>query len=98
MNEIIVTGRKLTLSEATKKRNPHLFTMAVLGSPEPQYREVQTLAGSLSQQTECQESPRTCRITIVRYGKRRLDSDNWIASAKCLRDAIAQLLRTDDAD
>lgn len=39
-----------------------------------------------------------CVVTITRVGKRMLDSDNLVASAKFLRDAVADRLGVDDAD
>lgn len=96
MTDAEAIQQKHRLSEATKKRNPHLFAVAGLGSPEPQHREVQTLARSLPQQAERQESPRTCRVLIVRYGRKRLDDDNLVAAFKAVRDAIAENLGVDD--
>ena len=37
-------------------------------------------------------------ITITRHGKRKLDSDNLAASAKFVRDGIADALGIDDGD
>ena len=38
------------------------------------------------------------RVTVVRVGPRKLDSDNLTASAKHLRDALARWLGVDDGD
>ncbi len=40
----------------------------------------------------------TYRVTITRWGPRKLDSDNLIAGCKALRDGIADRLGLDDAD
>ncbi len=109
MNEIIVTGRKLQLSEATRRLNPHLFKaeaekaacvepMAGLVRSEPQHREVQTLASRSQKQTGRKEGALVCRVLIVRYGRKILDDDNLAASYKGLRDHIATLVSVDDGD
>ena len=38
------------------------------------------------------------KIIIVRHGKRKLDSDNLAASAKFVRDGVADALGIDDGD
>lgn len=38
------------------------------------------------------------RVTIVRIGPRRMDSDNAVGSAKAVRDSIARMLGVDDGD
>lgn len=37
-------------------------------------------------------------VTITRYGKRKLDDDNLAASAKHVRDGVADALQVDDGD
>lgn len=89
-------------SESTIKANERLENrsqpMAELVRPKPQHREVQTLESRASKQDKRQARAGICRVLIVRYGRRRLDDDNWIASAKGLRDAIAAQLGIDDGD
>lgn len=50
----------------------------------------------------CQPKPKPSEccvvVSLMRFGKRSLDSDNLTASFKPLRDAIAGWLRVDDAD
>lgn len=94
MNELKVTGRVLPLSEATRRRNPHLFVGAVQGSK----RESDS-APTLDSGPRLQKSGRPCVVvSIISCRHRILDSDNFIAGAKSLRDAIADALTLDDAD
>lgn len=44
------------------------------------------------------QHPLPCAVRIIRIGPRRLDDDNLVASAKHLRDGIADRLGVDDAD
>lgn len=93
-HELTVTGRKLTFSESTQRRNPHLFVGAVQGAkrePNP--------AQALDSGPRLQKSGRPCVVvSIISCRHRILDSDNFIAGAKSLRDAIADALTLDDAD
>ena len=94
-NEITVTGRTLSISESTRKRNPDLF-MAGLPAKEPERdrgSEVQ------SSQLAAGQGGLGFRITLVVLGQRRLDShDNLRMACKGIVDCITHSLgfKSDD--
>ena len=96
MNEpsITVTGRKLAFSEAVRKANPHIF-MGGVERPFTQQNLARALDGKPSKRSQ---GPRSVVVSLVRYGRRKLDDDNLAGSFKPLRDAIASSLGIDDGD
>lgn len=99
MNEITVTGRKLRISEATKKRNPSLFradTHAGVCASEskPDGRGEGEDCGVVENET----SLRYCVEIIVCRPRLLDDGDNDRSSLKPLRDRIAGFLRFYDDD
>lgn len=90
-------GVPLNVSEAVRKRNPHLYGAGQLeagqsepASPPPLVRRIENVAAG--------PAGVAYRIQITARRKRLLDDDNLIASIKPLRDAIAATLGIDDGD
>jgi hypothetical protein len=110
MNEIIVTGRKLQLSEATRRLNPHLFKAEAekAACAERVGRVVRTeRERSTSRALDNHLAPRQSRkkgvaivhVLIVSYRKRLTDDDNsGSGQHKALRDEIAKTIEIDDGD
>lgn len=91
------------LPDHIKKRNPHLFAVGGLRSPEPERSAGRALGD------EAQARPRRSRRLEGRDGKLRVvfvvhrrrlveDRDNLIGGCKPLRDAIAISLGLDDSE
>lgn len=80
------------LPENIKKLNPHLFVGGV-GKPFSQ----PNLAQALDRSRKAGKAGAVCLvISLIRFGRRSLDSDNLAGGLKPLRDAIAQTLGVDD--
>jgi hypothetical protein len=88
---------KLKLDELPpqiKALNPHLF----VGSVEEPFTQP-NLARALDGQRPAHQASEGCVVvSLVRYGRRRLDDDNLAGGFKPLRDAIARSLDMDDGD
>lgn len=95
MNEITVTGRKLPISEATKRRNPNLFNPRGLEAGQPESTPAQALVRSHSKQKRGKTGVGVC-VSLTAIRRRLLDDDNNVGSFKPLRDAIAETLGIDD--
>ena len=91
-----VSGRKLTFSNDTIKRNPDLFRVA--GQVDSSKREPNPVT-ALGQDAPAKQASR-CRVVvrIVSFTRRAQDSDNHQAGCKHLRDTISRTLGIDDGD
>lgn len=97
-HELKVTGRILPISESTKRRNPHLYSLGGLDSKRPQSDAVQALVGRVQKPASGPQGV-ALRITCIAFRKRLLDQHDAVAySFKPLTDAIAFTLGLDDAD
>lgn len=91
-----VSGRKLTFSNDTIKRNPDLFRVAErvdAGKREPNPVPALVKDAPAKQASGCRVV-----VRIVSFTGRPLDSDNHQAGCKHLRDTIARTLGIDDGD
>ena len=102
------------VSDATRKRNPHLFpVLGGLQTSQPEPTHVPPLASSPPEQgkgprsrpTRSRRSRRGSRsgktsvvATIIAHRRRLLDSDNNVGSIKGVRDAVAKWIGLDDGD
>jgi len=94
-NEITVTGRKLVISEATKRRNPHLFNPGGLEAGQPEPTPAKALVRNHPKQERRKDGLAVC-ISLTAIRRRLLDDDNNVGSFKPLRDAIAETIGIDD--
>jgi hypothetical protein len=99
--EVTITGRKLTFSNDTRRRNPDLFVGDVLTQkPEPKTRRTldrsQERPGPGAARLGARDP--VLRVTLIRFCHRPYDSDNLAGGFKPLRDAIAAWLGLDDSD
>lgn len=83
------------LSEATKRRNPHLDPAhrtpgRRAAKPKPDQPGGLGLSSPLAAFVDV--APRKCLVRITRYGLRRYDDDNMVGGSKELRDSIAAAL------
>lgn len=97
MKDLKVTGRILPLSDAFKKRNPGLFAVGGVVSPERECNPRPALAGRSPIQ-KGGTAKLAIVVCLVAFRRRLLDDDNLTAGFKPLRDAIAATLRIDDGD
>lgn len=98
MNEGQHLEQKLPISEATKKRNPHLFGVGAVEAHRSERASLQTLVRSL-QKPKSRKDRVEVRIALIQFRRRLLDGHDAVAySCKPLTDAIAQTLGVDDAD
>lgn len=97
MHEITVTGRKLTFSESTLRRNPGLFAVGAAQARKPEQNGRGKGQNSGMAQSEAGLG---YRVTIISCRKRLLDGhDNLRGAAKALCDRITETLGfSDDAD
>lgn len=98
-DEFIVTGRKLPISEATRRLNPELFgpgaAVGRLEASKSKQAKPQALDGAGAQQQGSQGGvgEDRYRVALTLYVKKEMDSqDNVQAACKPLCDAIAQSL------
>ena len=95
MKPIIVTGRVLPISEATKARNPELYGLGAVGAEKPKPAPRRALVQNIPRRPESQ-GRLACLVTIVAYRNVLLDRDNSAAGYKPLQDSIAASLCVDD--
>jgi hypothetical protein len=84
------------VSEATRKRNPHLFGLGPVPTSEPKRNRRRK-----PQTTDANQTRGSFRLVVSLIGLRRipLDDDNFSGSSiKQIRDAIAESLGLDDGD
>lgn len=84
-------------SQSIKARNPQLFGVGQVPDPVSQREDRAPLVKKTSR-THRGIYRHQVRITIVSFRRRLLDSDNLIAGAKQLRDVIAEMLGSSDAE
>lgn len=98
MNDGQSIASKLPISDATKRRNPHLFGMGAVVSDSPKRAPLQALVKGV-QKPAGSEAGVQVRITLVAYRRRLLDDHDAVAYAcKPLADEIAERLGVDDND
>jgi hypothetical protein len=93
-------GNKKLLEEAISRHGAGTSVLAVdlLAGPKPQQKPPsRPLVGELPSDKKMQGRLVLC-VTIIRFGHRELDEDNFVAGAKPIRDCIAASLGVDDAD
>ena len=92
--------RKANVSEAFRRRNPHLFGVGGLGAGQPQSHQ----GPALVQDPQAREASGegvasgSARVTFCFFTHRILDDDNYVGGMKPLRDAIARWIGIDDGD
>ena len=89
-------GIPQNVSEAVRKRNPHLYGVGALEAAKPKPAE-KTLDGVAKKQDRSRTSLEY-RVALIARRNRICDDDNNVASFKPLRDAIARSLGVDDGD
>jgi hypothetical protein len=96
---------KLPISEATRKRNPHLYPAAAgMGAVAADRAEPAPLRPLVQGKQERKARKRGVggrahlRVCIVQFRRRTLDPDAVAAACKPLTDAVATSLGVDDAD
>lgn len=86
------------VSEATRKRNPHLFgSLRAVEADQPQSTAAPALERGQPKRARGQGGVR-CRVDFIACVRRVLDDDNLAGSLKPLRDAVARRLGIDDGD
>lgn len=92
---------KLPVSEATRKRNPHLYPMGGVAADRTERAPLPALEQGQQKQPGRKKSVggrAQLRVELTQYRHRLLDPDAIAAAAKPLTDAIAKRLGVDDAD
>jgi len=92
--------RDAKVSEAVRRRNPHLFGVVPVRPQVGQQKAQRPLDGqSQGQQTRptgvATNRPHV-RVSLIHFGSRTLDDDNLVSGFKHYRDAIARSLGIDD--
>jgi hypothetical protein len=83
------------VSEATRKRNPHLFGLGPVPPSEPKRNR-----WGKSKAADADKTRSKVGVVVSLIGLRRipLDDDNFCGACKYLRDAIAESIGLDDGD
>jgi hypothetical protein len=85
-------------SDSFKKLNPHLcYSACGLETSKPKSTASQTLVSG-DKKRKSGKSRVAVIITLIGVGRTELDSDNFVAACKPLRDGIAKTLGINDAD
>lgn len=87
------------IAEAIRKHGPQadVLTLGTVRAPQLQRDKIPALERKPSLQQKRENGLAVC-VTIIRFGYKELDEDNFHAGAKPLRDGIAASLGVDDAD
>lgn len=86
------------VSQAVRRLNPHLYgVVGGLDRTKPESTVAQTLVGRKQEQQSI-SSGVAIRVSFIRCGRKRLDTDNLSGCMKPLRDAIAESFGRDDGD
>jgi len=100
--KIKVNNRELTVSESTRRVNPHLFSVGGFQPAITQQKTGPTLVKERQASKGGSRGPRGSnlqfRVSLTAFVQRLHDSDNIIGGFKPLRDAIAKRIGIDDAD
>jgi hypothetical protein len=87
------------IAEAIRQHGPKADILTMGPIRDPKLQQDQTRASNVKRSTLNSRSQRVVLVvSIIRFGAKEMDDDNYIAGCKSFRDAIAKSLGVDDAD
>jgi hypothetical protein len=92
--------RDAKVSEAVRRRNPHLFGVVTVCAQVGKHETVPALVeeppGHKPRARRVAANKPVIRVSLICFRRRLLDDDNAITGQKAFRDAIAESLGIDD--